>query len=296
MNASSSKTPKQARRAVLPDVTRLHLRDAKVVLRSAGFETFSVHYVEDYLEDFHIVQQEPNSGILVDRAREIALTVSRTNPVIYLPQVYQQVGAQEGSFLTGFLYIIQTLYDRISGRLERIHELFDPRSTDPEFLPWLASWLAIALNSEWSELQARKMLMAATKLFPLRGTSRAIEEFVRIYTGADVQIEENTWPFKGFRVGASSTIGMDTVILPPMNLAHCFVVRLDRPAENVPEDEIIRIHQIIQNQKPAHTMYFLAFSDETAAGEMGAFMEIGEGAIGVGGIGIGAADEPPVVE
>ena len=73
-----------------------------------------------------------------------------------------------------------------------------------------------------------------------------------------------------------------------MNLAHCFVVRLSRSAANVPEEEIIRIHQIIQNQKPAHTAYFLAFSDEEAAGEMGAFMTSGVDGIGVGaGMGVG---------
>jgi hypothetical protein len=126
------------------------------------------------------------------------------------------------------------------------------------------------------------MLLAATRLFPYRGTARAIAEFVKIYTDADVQVEENTWPFKGFKIGVHSTVGEDTVILPTMNLAHCFVVRLDRSAGNVPEDEIIRIHQIIQNQKPAHTAYFLAFSDEEAAGEMGSFMTIGMEGVGVG--------------
>ena len=117
--------------------------------------------------------------------------------------------------------------------------------------------------------------MAATQLFPDRGTAKAIRDFVHIYVGANVVIEENAWPFQGFRIGVHSTVGDDTVILPPMNLAHCFVVRLDRPASQVPDDEIIKVHQIIQNQKPAHTSYFLAFSDETQSGMMGTFMAIG---------------------
>jgi hypothetical protein len=80
-----------------------------------------------------------------------------------------------------------------------------------------------------------------------------------------------------------------------MNLAHCFVVQLDKPVSAVNDDEIIKIHQIIQNQKPAHTSYFLAFSDEAEAGTMGAFMAIGmapaeaaaEGGAAPPGIGIG---------
>jgi len=286
MSASSEPTkPRQARRVQLPDVTGLHIDDARVVLGSAGFEQVKVHYEEDYVEDFHVIDMRPGSGILVDRHSEILLKVSRTNLVQFLPRIYQQ-SATEGSFLRGFLYVVQNIMDGVSRRVDNIHQLFDPRSTDEEFLPWLAGWLAISLNSEWSELQTRKMLLAATRLFPYRGTSYCIREFVRIYSGCEVEINENDWPFKGFRIGVHSTIGIDTVILPAMNLSHCFVVKLDRAASEVSEEEIIRIHRIIQSQKPAHTSYFLSFSDERETGGMGAFMTIGVGAaLGVGGEG-----------
>ena len=274
---------KPAKRSVLPEVAGMHLDDARIMLTASGFDYVKVHYVESYQADFHVVKQEPGGGILVDTAREVTLEVARLNLVTYLPAVYQQTPTATGdSFIKGFLYIIQSLSDRTTRRLDRLDQLFDPRTADPEFLPWLGSWMSIALNRDWSELQTRKMLLAATQLFPLRGTAKAITDFVRIYTSAEVVVEENTWPFKGFRIGVHSTIGADSVILPAMNLAHCFVVRLSRSADNVPEDEIIRIHQIIQNQKPAHTAYFLAFSDEEAAGEMGAFMTIGVDGIGVG--------------
>lgn len=283
MSASSEpRKPRQIRRVVLPDVTGLHVDDARVVLLASGFELVKVNYEEDYLEDFHVIDMKPGSGILVDRHAEIALSVSRTSLVQYLPKIYQQ-SATEGSYLRGFLYIIQTMSDGIGGRINDLHRLFDPRTTDEEFLPWLASWLAISLNSEWTELQTRQMLLAATRLFPYRGTAHCIKEFVRIYSGCEVEISENDWPFKGFRIGVHSTVGIDTVILPAMNLSHCFVVKLDRAAEHVSEEEIIRIHRIIQSQKPAHTSYFLSFADERATGDMGAFMQIGVGAaLGVG--------------
>ncbi len=293
MTASSDNLgsrPAPVRKVVLPEVAGLQLDDARVVLTSAGLDHVRVHYVEAYADEFSVVEQIPHPGMLVDRTREITLHVARTNMLAYLPQVYQQ---SSPGFLKGYLYIVQTIFDRLYQRLDHIHELFDPRTTDPEFLPWLASWLAVGLNRDWTDLQTRKMLLAATRLFPYRGTSRAISEFVRIYTGASVTIEENSWPFRGFRVGVHSTVGEDTVILPDMNLAHCFVVRLDRPAAVVSEDEIIRIHEIIQAQKPAHTSYFLAFSDEAESGEMGMFMEIGTSSIGMGmgiGMGVGAAD------
>ena len=285
------------RRVAVPDVVGLHAEDAKIVLSNAGFERFKVHYTEAYAGEFDVVDQFPRAGLLVPKDAEISLRVNRMSLVQYLPQAFQQTALDGASWLKGFLYIVQTVYDRVGFRLADVHRLFDPRTTDPEFLPWLASWLAISLNPDWTTLQRRQMLMAATELFPHRGTARAVREFVKIYAGANVVIEENAWPFQGFRIGVHSTVGDDTVILPPMNLAHCFVVRLDKPASKTPEDEIIKIHQIIQGQKPAHTSYFLAFSDEAATGVMGTFMSIGiagpesEGGLGLG-IGIGMDGMP----
>ena len=273
---------------VLPDLTGLHLEDAKAVLRNAGFTSWRVQYSEEYADEFAVVEHRPRAGSLVERGRLIELTIARQSLLQFLPQIYQQVAATGTSFLRGYLYVVQQLSDGVNERLDHLDRLFDPRSADPEFLPWLASWIAITLSPDWDEQQRRRMLLAATRLFPFRGTARAIREFVRIYSGAAVVIEENTWPFNGFRIGVHSTIGLDTVILPPMNLAHCFVVRLDRPASEVLEDEIIKIHQIIQAQRPAHTTYFLAFPDEVDTGEMGVFMEIGVAPIGSEAVGVGA--------
>lgn len=279
------------KRLAMPDVCGLQVEDAKIVLQHAGFERFRVYYVEDYALEFSVVEQFPRSGLLVPKETEILLKISRQSLIGFLPQVYQQPEMDGGgNFLRGLLNIVQHTYDTVNTRIKTVHELFDPRSTDPDFLPWLASWLAITLNPDWSVLERRKMLMAATQLFPIRGTSKAIREFVRIYVNTRVEIEENSWPFQGFRIGVHSTVGEDTVILPPMNLAHCFVVRLEKPVSRTNDDEIIKIHQIIQSQKPAHTSYFLAFSDEVETGQMGAFM-----AIGMAPAEISAVDAPPPV-
>lgn len=278
MTASSeiARTRGVIKRIPIPDVAGLHVDNAKIVLQNAGFERFRVHYSEDYAEEFTVIEQHPRSGLLVPKEIEVMLRISRQSLVNFLPQAFQQPEMDGGgSFLRGFLSIVQHNYDSVNLQLAEIHNIFDPRTTHPDFLPWLASWLAITLNPDWLPLQRRQMLMAATQLFPDRGTAKAIREFVRIYVGARVEIKENSWPFQGFRIGVHSTVGDDTVILPPMNLAHCFVVQLDKPVSAVSDDEIIKIHQIIQNQKPAHTSYFLSFSDESDAGQMGAFMAIG---------------------
>ena len=69
--------------------------------------------------------------------------------------------------------------------------------------------------------------------------------------------------------------------MPSMNLAHCFVVRIDLPADEVDDEEVMKIHQIIQAQKPAHTTYCLVFRDEATTASRDVYFQVGQGAIGI---------------
>ena len=79
-------------------------------------------------------------------------------------------------------------------------------------------------------------------------------------------------------------VGLDSVILPPVDLAHCFVVTMPIAFETVTPDTVIRIHQIIQMEKPAHAHYYLRFAEEKGDVELREFFAIGLRS----GIGIGA--------
>jgi hypothetical protein len=80
------------------------------------------------------------------------------------------------------------------------------------------------------------------------------------------------------------------VILPPVDLAHCFVVTMPIKFEAVTPEMVIRIHQIIQMEKPAHTHYYLRFAEEQGDVELREFFAIGLRS----GIGIGAEVVQPV--
>ena len=74
------------------------------------------------------------------------------------------------------------------------------------------------------------------------------------------------------------------MILPPVDLAHCFVVTMPIKFDDVTPEMVIRIHQIIQLEKPAHTHYYLQFAEEEGEVELREFFAIGLRS----GIGIGA--------
>jgi hypothetical protein len=83
-----------------------------------------------------------------------------------------------------------------------------------------------------------------------------------------VEIEENRWPYRGFRVGVASTVGIDTMVLPEVSMAHTFVVRLPVPFDEVGEERLVRLHRVIESEKPAGTNYFLQFTGEEGVTEV----------------------------
>jgi hypothetical protein len=79
------------------------------------------------------------------------------------------------------------------------------------------------------------------------------------------------------------------VVLPPVNLAHTFIVEMPVSYKDVSPESVIRIHEIIQMEKPANTQYYLRFASEGGGNDLSEFMAIGGGV--VGGIGLSAADD-----
>ncbi|MBL0219041.1 MAG: hypothetical protein IPQ07_34880 [Myxococcales bacterium] len=74
------------------------------------------------------------------------------------------------------------------------------------------------------------------------------------------------------------------MILPPVNLAHCYIITIPVKFDDVTPDLVFRVHQIIQMEKPAHTQYYLRFAEEKGDVELREFFAIGLRS----GIGIGA--------
>jgi phage tail-like protein len=111
--------------------------------------------------------------------------------------------------------------------------------TPPELLPWLASWLGLALDERWPEDQRRALILAAVDLYQWRGTRRGLSEFLRLYTGLTPEIVEPG-------VGRRGATAAD---------AFRIIVRLKVP-DPAQVDRAV-IEAIIEAEKPAHIGYTL---------------------------------------
>lgn len=267
---------RRAKKIIVPELAGMAFQDACIVLEQAGLGPPLPRYIDAYVPENTVVSQAPVRGQLVDSTTTVELSVAKASWVRFLPQLYQEQGSGDNTMLHEYLWIFQQLHDKVTHNLDRLPQLFRPLETEPRFLDWLGSWIALQLESDWPEQKKRKWLKFAPALYSMRGTKAAMTELLEMYIGVRPDIRENEWPFEPFRVGVSSEIGLTSTVLPSMNLSHCFVVHLPMAPQDVSDDTIVRIHRVIQAEKPAHTTYFLTFQTDEAFVDLDPFMTIGE--------------------
>lgn len=103
----------------------------------------------------------------------------------YLPPVYR-----EDKLMGQFLKIFDSILTPIENTVDNLALYFDPRLTPETLLPWLASWLDIAMDPQWPLERRRELVGKAAELYRWRGTRRGLSEYLRIYTGKRPQIIE----------------------------------------------------------------------------------------------------------
>ena len=266
----------------VPECVHVPLDKALRILDNAGFLAPQVRYREDYAAEDTVIEQYPASGQLVNRHIGVQLVVSKKSYIRYLPAIFQKSQYLDTDFLREFLWIFQHLDDTVQKRLDRLHDLFRPLEADGEFLPWLASWVALTLDDDWPETKKRRLLRHIVQLYKVRGTVRGIKLFVKIFTDAEPNVIENNYPLRGFRVGDTSRVGVD-VIIPPVKLAHCFTVEMPVHYEDTSTDMVLKIHDIIRAERPAHTQYYLRFLAEPVVKELREFIQVGiRSGVGIG--------------
>lgn len=127
------------------------------------------------------------------------------------------------------------------GLLHRIFtpgpELPDGERAPSDFLPWLASWVALGLRDDWDDAVRRRFVAGALQLYRMRGTKAGLIAAIELYTGEprSVTIYEFERPPHFFQVEVQQR-SSDPVLL----------ARTDRV-----------LRAIIEQDKPAHTIYGL---------------------------------------
>jgi phage tail-like protein len=180
----------------------------------------------------------------------------------FLPELFQEAATPSpvASEIPRLVRIIGSIFAEFGDRIDGIPNLFDPFTAPADFLPWLASWMALTLRADWDESQQRAVLAKIIPLYAKRGTKSGIEEYLKIYAGEGVTIKDELSPLQ---IGISSTIGSDTVVggQPP----YFFIINVAF-AEPDPErlkPKVRAVKDVLDIEKPAHTFYQLNFQGPT---------------------------------
>ena len=79
----------------------------------------------------------------------------------YLPGIYQ-----DDELMGRFLMLFESFLSPIEMQIDKNADYYDPRLAPAEFLPWLASWTGIVLDSQLPEKTRRKLLKCFGRLIP----------------------------------------------------------------------------------------------------------------------------------
>jgi phage tail-like protein len=268
----------------VPDVSGLPINKARIIVENAGLVIDAVLFRESYEARDTVLEQKPARGQMVYESSTVTLWVARRGYMEFLPAIYRRSDAVGRNVVRDICFLFEHMFGSLEELLDEGHRFYDPHECPPEFLDWLAAWTAMVVDMDWPEEKKRAIIKRAVDLYRIRGTKRGLILFLKLFTGHEPRIDENQWPFKGFRVESEARIGLDSVILPPVMLAHCFIVTVPVKFTDVSPEMIIRVHRIIQMEKPAHTQYYLRFEADKGEAELREFFAIGLRS----GIGIGA--------
>jgi len=103
-----------------------------------------------------------------------------------LPALYQ-----DDDFAQRFTAGLDDVAAPVLGVLDNLTAYFDPVLAPTDFLPWLSSWVGVALDENWPLARRRALVARAGELYRSRGTARGLADQIELYTGAAPEVEES---------------------------------------------------------------------------------------------------------
>jgi phage tail-like protein len=208
-----------------------------------------LHYVESPYPRFTVLKSNYNEAKGV-----IELEASSNNPIRHLPSNFQS-----NEFLRGFLMVFQHIMNDTAITLDNIHEYFRPMESPSGFLPVLADWFGIHLDTLGGEAEIRRFLQYAIPLYRYRGTALGLRAHLAIVSGVVPVIMEGKSPYLSMRIEEDST--MESSLFDSGDLENAFTIHFPVFRDKFDDALIRRLSLIVRREKPVHTKAFISFRE-----------------------------------
>jgi phage tail-like protein len=210
-------------------------------------KNIDIHYIESPYPRFTVLKSSYNEA-----NGNIELEVSCGNPIRHLPSNYQN-----NNFLRGFLMIFQHIMNDTTITIDNMHEYFRPMESPVDFLPILADWLGIHLDTLGGEDEVRRFLQCAIPLYRYRGTALGLRAHLAIISGVVPDIIEGVTPYSAMLIGADKP--SESNLLDSDDVKNSFTIHFPVPRSKFPDTLIQRLSFIVQREKPVHTKAYISF-------------------------------------
>jgi len=222
-----------------------------------------------------------------------------------LPRTYSR-DPVAASFLQRYLALFEGFLGEAEARAVERDLLLDARDAPEAVLPWLAGFIGLVLDERWATAPSpagqppadvrRQVIEEAAWLFRFRGTLPGLQRFIEIYAGVGVVIIEsyrlrglgasvlgesdvaqaNSVVGYGFRVGGAVGTATETPI--GGSVADAFRTHAHRFTVIIPSaldaDQLDVVRHIVDQHRPAHTLFELCTVDAGMRVGRGLLLEI----------------------
>ena len=208
----------------------------------------------------------------------VKLFYPRNTYLRYLPETYQEDPAGK-DFTERFLALFERFMQHSEEQIYHFTDYLDTQNIPGDFLQWLAQWLAVSLDENWTQDQKRKLLAETPLLYKKRGTPTTMSRIIEIYYGlAPIIIE----PFQlecaenlQYKKLLEQLFGTDpyqfSVLLKPQWEDPD---SLEKTALVVDDNQRAAIQRIIDAEKPAFTTGMLHILEPGFYLDMHTYLEI----------------------
>jgi phage tail-like protein len=157
----------------------------------------------------------------------------------YLPEPYQ-ADDEPARFLERMLANMEGLLTEHERRIENAWMLVDPRTTPAAAIDWLASWMGLRLEPQWTTERRRFLLRNVHRLYRVRGTVGGLRALLRLYLGCSLSEDV---------VFAPQPRPDDPVRIVEPTSAHRFKVLVPFALD---DDQATMVGRIVEAARPAH--------------------------------------------
>lgn len=248
-----------------------------------------------------IIIELTGNSLVTPQVCNLRVETSPHDLLSHLPQLYSRE-QETADFLKRYLALPEGVLISLDTQAVARHALIDPDSTPVDLLPWLSCFIGMTQDERWKEQARRQLIKEGMWLYKNKGTIRGLKRVIEIYlqatyphtevtiiehfrvmelggaiVGSDSPLTSNGIVGAGYRIGESigGTEDGDGAVTPSASdsntHAHRFSVIIPLTL-NTEEMEVI--HQILEQYRPAHTIYDICTVDAGMRMSLGLYLEL----------------------